>query len=404
MTDSPYVAPADARSPGLWRKRAPLLRELEIELTERCNLRCVHCYINRGEKDRRAASRELDAAAVGRVLEEAAALGCLDVKFTGGEPLLRPDFEEIYLKARRLGLKATILTNATLLTPRLARLFAAVPPLEKIEVSVYGARRATYESVTRRPGSYAAMRRGLRLLARYKIPHVLRMAVLPGNRADLPELEAWAAGLPWTDRPLPKVTSLTLRGRRDGDARNEKIKALRLTAAEETAILARDPGPFIEELRGFLGRFGGPPGDKLFTCGAGRGRACLDAYGRLQPCLLLRAPEATSDAAAGLRLALTEAFPRLRTARAKSRAYLARCARCFLKPLCEQCPAKSWIEHGRLDEPVESLCRAAHAQARLAGVLREHENAWEVRRWRSRLARLNKGVNHDIRKIQARPE
>lgn len=390
MTDNPYVARADAGRIELWRKGAPLLQELEVELTERCNLRCVHCYINRSERDKRAASRELDAAAVGRVLEEAAALGCLAVKFTGGEPFLRPDFEAIYLKARRLGLRATILTNATLLTPRLARLFAAVPPLEKIEVSVYGARRATYESVTRVPGSYAAMRRGLRLLSGRKIPHLVRLAVLPANKADLPELESLAAGLPWTDRPLPLVTSLTLRGRRDGAGRNEKIKALRLPADDETAILARDPQPFIDELRGFLGRFGGPPGDRLFTCGAGRGRACLDAYGRLQPCLLLRAPGSTADAAAGLRRALTEDFPRLRTARAKSRAYLARCARCFLKPLCEQCPAKAWMENGRLDAPVEYLCRSAHAQARRAGILAGNEKAWEVRRWKARLARLNK--------------
>jgi hypothetical protein len=58
--------------------------------------------------------------------------------------------------------------------------------------------------------------------------------------------------------------------------------------------------------------------------------------------------------------------------------YLARCARCFLKGLCEQCPAKSWMEHGTMDTPVEYICRVAHARAMDLGLLTEGEKAWEV--------------------------
>ena len=58
--------------------------------------------------------------------------------------------------------------------------------------------------------------------------------------------------------------------------------------------------------------------------------------------------------------------------------YLNRCARCFLKGLCEQCPAKAWEEHGTLDTPVEYLCEVAHAQARYLGMLEAEEHAWEI--------------------------
>jgi len=83
--------------------------------------------------------------------------------------------------------------------------------------------------------------------------------------------------------------------------------------------------------------------------------------------------------------ALRDFFPRLRELRASDPSYLERCALCFLKSLCEQCPAKSWRETGRLDKPVELLCSYAHAEARLLGLIGENEHAWEVGDWRTRI-------------------
>jgi radical SAM protein with 4Fe4S-binding SPASM domain len=68
-----------------------------------------------------------------------------------------------------------------------------------------------------------------------------------------------------------------------------------------------------------------------------------------------------------------------RDLRAINPEYLRRCARCSLKGLCEQCPAKSWSEHGTLDTPVEYLCEVAHAQARHLGWLGEKERGWEAK-------------------------
>jgi len=62
------------------------------------------------------------------MLKQAADLGCLQVRLTGGEPLMRPDFEEIYVYARRLGLKVWLFTSGRPITPRLADVFARIPP------------------------------------------------------------------------------------------------------------------------------------------------------------------------------------------------------------------------------------------------------------------------------------
>jgi len=83
--------------------------------------------------------------------------------------------------------------------------------------------------------------------------------------------------------------------------------------------------------------------------------------------------------------ALTYNFPEVRKINAASTIYLSRCARCFLKGLCEQCPAKSWMEHGSLDTPVEYLCKIAHAQAEYLGMLKKGERAWKIRGWKKRI-------------------
>jgi len=109
-----------------------------MELTERCNNNCIHCCINLSENDKAARKNELTTKEIRGILIEAASLGCLTVRFTGGEPLLRDDFEELYIFARKLGLKVMLFTNARLITPHLAELFSRIPPLEKIEITLYG--------------------------------------------------------------------------------------------------------------------------------------------------------------------------------------------------------------------------------------------------------------------------
>jgi radical SAM protein with 4Fe4S-binding SPASM domain len=385
MDKDPYVTKLGAGEFTLWSGQQPLLSRLDMELTERCNNDCIHCYINRPASDRAARGRELATVEIQGILHEAASLGALAVTFTGGEPLLRDDFCEIYIFARRLGLRVRLLTNATLISPQLAKLFARIPPLEKVQITLYGMSVKSYEAVTRTPGAFERAWRGIHLLLQEGVPFVVRGVRLPPNEHEVDEFAAWAGTIPWMDHPPSCSVFFDLRGRRDSEQRNRRIKELRSSPEEGVAFLARRQGEYLKDMKRLYSQFAGPAADRLFSCGAGVGGGCVDAYGQLQPCMLLRHPDTVYDLQSGsLEDALTRFFPQMRERRADHAGYLARCARCFIRGLCDQCPAKSWMEHGTLDTPVEYLCQVAHVQAKILGLLAENERAWEVRDWKQR--------------------
>jgi radical SAM protein with 4Fe4S-binding SPASM domain len=391
MASDSYVVKRRVDQVALWQDNRPLLGRLDVELTERCNNNCIHCCINLPADDRAAREQELSTEEIQAILDEAAALSATLVRFTGGEPLLRPDFEELYLYARRLGMKVLIFTNARLITPQLADLLVRVPPLVTMEVTVYGLQAESYEAVSRVPGSFAQFWRGMNLLLERGVPFIVKGALLPPNQGEIDEFEAWAMTIPWMTHGPDKAMFFDLRGRRDSEEKNRLIRSLRLSPEEGLTVLTRDRAGYLKGMGEFCSKFIGPPGEKLFSCGAGHG-GCVDAYGCFQPCMGLRAPGLTYDlresSSASLHHAVTDFFPQLRELRAANPEYLRRCARCFLKGLCEQCPAKSWAEHGTLDTPVEYLCAVAHAQARELGLLSEDEKGWEVMDWRERIERF----------------
>jgi len=372
---------------------------IDIELTERCNNNCIHCYINQPENSSTVKIREMSTGYIKEILSQAADLGCLNVRFTGGEPLLREDFAEIYLFTRRLGMYVTLLTNATLIDEQLCKLFKQTPPGKPISISVYGMHTLSYDAVVARKGAFEEFQRGINLLREYDIPFIVKSSLLPQNMHEMAEFEAFAATVPWMDHKPPYSMNFDLRARRDNPQTNRFIASLRLSPQETLSVLTRTPEDYYNNMRKFSRQFMGHPSEKLFSCGAGHG-TCVDAYGNAQMCMLLRHPHTVYSLdlenhqknnpetnLSPLEYALRVFFPKIREMHATSPEYLNRCAKCFLRGLCEQCPAKSWEEHGTLDTPVEYLCEVAHAQATYLGLVKEGEKAWQIpeETWKDRL-------------------
>jgi MoaA/NifB/PqqE/SkfB family radical SAM enzyme len=91
------------------------LRFLWLEITEKCNLTCTHCYADSGP--RASLHGSMDYEAWIRVIDEAAELGCTAIQFIGGEPTLHPHLQEFIAHAKYRGIQfVEVYTNATRLT------------------------------------------------------------------------------------------------------------------------------------------------------------------------------------------------------------------------------------------------------------------------------------------------
>jgi len=105
-----YAQFAERLNKEILAKRIPV--QGSLELTFRCNLRCVHCYCNLAASDREAVKNELTTGEIYHTLDQIAAAGCLWLLITCGEPLLRRDFQEIYAYAKKRGFVTTVITPA----------------------------------------------------------------------------------------------------------------------------------------------------------------------------------------------------------------------------------------------------------------------------------------------------
>ena len=113
-----------------------------FELTSRCNFSCKMCYIHSSDCNKNK-EYELSADEWIKLGGEAVKSGMIYLLLTGGEPMLRPDFCEIYEAMIRMGVIMSVNTNGTMISPRIVSLFSKHPP-EKVSISLYGASPETY--------------------------------------------------------------------------------------------------------------------------------------------------------------------------------------------------------------------------------------------------------------------
>jgi radical SAM protein with 4Fe4S-binding SPASM domain len=332
-----------------------LLFSAFLELTERCNLNCVHCYINRAAGDREAQKKELSLTQWQNLLDDMAEAGVLGLVLTGGEPLLRLDFQGIYTHAKKRGMIINLFTNATLITAELADFFRDLTPAT-VEISIYGHTRETYEAVTRTPGSHERCLRGIDLLLARGIPVALKTMVMKVNAHELWALKAWAEGLGVRFR-----YDATLNSRLDG---GRQPLACRLSPEQVVEFDRKDEKRRQEWLE-FAEKFvGSIDMEYLYSCGAGLSNFALNSYGEMYPCLISR-----SSAYDVIKGSFAEGWQKFLpgTRRLKPRNEYP-CGRCDLHSLCDQCPGWASLEHGEPDVPVEYLCRVAHLRAGLLGI------------------------------------
>ena len=178
---------------------------LQMHLTDRCNLRCSHCY------QEGSISREMTAEQILSIIEQFHSISCIRgdkgrLSLTGGEPFVRHDFIAILKQviARFPSLQVSILTNGTLITEGIARDIARAGQVG-VQVSLDGAART--HDLIRGPGNHARALQGMKNLASYGIKPIVSFTAQRANLREFPAVVRAArqvgAKVVWTDRMVP---------------------------------------------------------------------------------------------------------------------------------------------------------------------------------------------------------
>jgi len=355
---------------SLWEKMKAKrsVISFDLEITARCNNDCRHCFINLPVNDNAALETELTFNEIDEIADKAVSLGAFWCLLTGGEPLLRSDFPDIYMALKKKGLLLSVFTNAVLINKEHIRLFKKYPPRD-IEVSVYGVTQETYERVTRRPGSFDAFMSGLDLLLENGIRVRFKAMALRSNIHEMPEIARFCRERTKDYFRFDPFLHL----RFDGDpARNDEIRSERLSPEEIVALERSDPERFQSLEKGcdelIVPEFSHINCNHLFHCGTGNGSFSVSYDGRFRLCSSLWHPDCVYNLRKG---SVTEAWrdfvPRVRDMRSDRRAFLEACRVCPIINLCLWCPAHAHLETGQIDGPVDWFCRVAHARAKALG-------------------------------------
>lgn len=155
-----------------------------FELCKRCNFNCKMCYIHqKGD----GAEEELSAEKWLELGQKARDAGTVFLLLTGGEPLMRPDFKEIYTGLKALGLVVSINTNGFLLSDEIAALFIKNPPY-KLNISLYGADDESYRKLCGVP-AFSTVIRNIERLKEHGIQMKLNISITPDNCRQVREID-----------------------------------------------------------------------------------------------------------------------------------------------------------------------------------------------------------------------
>lgn len=156
------------------------------EINKGCNFNCEHCYL----AERKFEGLPWDGKV--RLLRLLRDAGVLWLQFTGGEPLIDRDFMDTYRLAYRHGMLIEILTNGSRLhRPEMIDLLHELPP-HKVTVSLYGATPASFDSLTRREGSFKLVEKGLIAAHEAGIPLELALIITKHNAHEVDAMRAFS--------------------------------------------------------------------------------------------------------------------------------------------------------------------------------------------------------------------
>ncbi|KYK29478.1 MAG: hypothetical protein AYK19_19690 [Theionarchaea archaeon DG-70-1] len=157
-----------------------LTESTQIEITNRCNLSCVHCVNNSGEP----CPDELTTGEILSLIDTLSSMGVQRIIFTGGEPLLHPDLFQILEHARKAPMIVDIFTNGTLLTEENVKKFKKLG-IRQFAVSIDCINESIHDAFRGQKGALRRTLHGIKLLKEAEFPVRISISIAQLNKNDI---------------------------------------------------------------------------------------------------------------------------------------------------------------------------------------------------------------------------
>ncbi|MDH5493009.1 MAG: radical SAM protein, partial [Myxococcales bacterium] len=242
-----------------------------IEVADRCNEACIHCYQVHGSR------REMSTEQIEQVMDQLAALGVLFLTISGGEPTLRPDFLQLVEHARSLRFAVKIFSNGLRIDAEMARALSELA-VQSVELSLYSHRPEVHDRITRVPGSFERTVSAARWLIAEGVHVVLKAPLMKPNASDYEAYIDWVEAL-----GADYVLDPHLDPREDGS-----LEPTALRVDDRSYVRLRSDARLVEPSEPTPA----PRAPELerSVCGACSGFVHVEADGELRPCTQLQIP------------------------------------------------------------------------------------------------------------------
>ncbi|MEM4204192.1 MAG: PqqD family peptide modification chaperone [Candidatus Methanomethylicaceae archaeon] len=319
-------------------KRIPLV--VHFDLTYRCPLRCVHCYLTGGKK-----RFECTLDEVKNILDQLAETGSLYLILSGGEIFLRDDLPAIVAYARKLHFAVRLLTSGVLIDAEKISEIVEWHP-EMVAFSVYSLEPLIHDAITRKNGSLAKTLDAIRALKEKNVSIKISSVLMNSNSGEYRKLHDFAKELGAQFQVDYRITP-KINGSQEplkfyiGD--QEILRVL------SDPIFSREYEP--DPTQGYSGAFNQIP------CGAGHMSCYISPYGVVSPCV--QVPIECGNLREKTFREIWNNSPSLETFRSIRFSDMPKCANCDLLAYCRPCPGLNLVETGNIATPPQRICKEA---------------------------------------------
>ena len=323
---------------------------VQLDMTYRCNERCVHCYLDHEDHG------EMTTSEIKNLLDQLAEAGVFFLTLSGGEILMRKDFFEILEYARARSFCVKLKTNAVLIREKEAERIRDLG-VASIQISIYSHRPEVHDAITKMPGSLRRSINAIRFLRSKGLRVTIANVLMLQNIQDYPGVKALASELGVEVTIDPTITP-----RMDGD---RSLLDLNIDQAALERVF-REEG-LVEN----TGESCAPPQGldedalDMLPCSAGHTACYVSPYGDVYPCVQFPLPSGNVR-----RMKFVDIWrdsPQLNEVRSITLRDMPSCSKCAHGGTCTRCPGLAYME-GNMRGPSIQDCEKSFARTGIPSV------------------------------------